>query len=159
MRHSLIPTILWYDLFRFSRRTGRFEYWWGLALCWLIYPALAWLPLALVVGMLVDSGELLWSYRHGPAPELWATAAAGFAGIAALVHSGIAWISLMVRRLHDLGHSGLFALFAFAGVPGVILSVAIGFARGESGPNRWGEHSASWPPERRVPPPPVPAQS
>ncbi len=126
MRHSLFTTVLWHDLFRFSRRGGRFEYWWGQVLC-LLYLVLV----AFLVGIVSGDEE-----SYGIA-DLFI--------VAAIVQVFIAQISLMVRRLNDLGYSGFLVLLYFIPLIGVIFWFVIGIFPAEPVANKWGERPATWP--------------
>lgn len=143
MNRSLISTVLWHDLFRFSRRAGRFEYWWGLILCCLIYPLLAWLPLIAIFGFVIgeseSSGDEAWREYGG------VLVAAILLGIMAGVQAGFAFLSLAVRRLHDMGQSGLLVLLAFVAAINLIFITVLGVVRGEAAANRWGDSPATWP--------------
>ena len=59
-------------------------------------------------------------------------------GFWALV-AGAGNIALMIRRIHDLGKSGLFVLLAFVPVLGVIFSIYVFCAPGQVGWNQYGE--------------------
>ena len=52
--------------------------------------------------------------------------------------AGAGNIALMVRRIHDLGKSGLFVLVAFVPVIGVIFSIALFCIPGQVGWNEYG---------------------
>ncbi len=145
MGSSLIATVLWHDLFRFSRRAGRFEYWWGLVLCCLVYPALVWIPFWAAVGFAASDLESLWQEGHRESGAVPLLVAAFLLGVAAMVHAGLALLSLAVRRLHDMGQPGLFVLFAFVAAVNLIFLAVLGFARGEPAVNSWGDRPAAWP--------------
>ena len=59
----------------------------------------------------------------------------GIWGIAAAVGN----IMLMIRRLHDLGKSGYFALVALVPLIGFIFSIYLFCAVGQAGSNQYGE--------------------
>ena len=58
-------------------------------------------------------------------------------GIWAIV-AGVGNVMLMIRRLHDLGKSGLFVLLAFVPVIGIIFSIALFCMPGQVGYNEYG---------------------
>lgn len=95
--------------------------------------------------------------------------------LAAILHAFLAFVSLAVRRLHDLGLPGWYLLVMLAvtllvglaiqvifgssmhplhWLPvGLVLSLVLyvvpGIPKGSPKPNRWGERPATWPPEER----------
>lgn len=54
------------------------------------------------------------------------------------VIAGTGNVMLMIRRIHDLGKSGYFALLAFVPVLGVIFSIALFCIPGQVGWNQFG---------------------
>ena len=50
----------------------------------------------------------------------------------------ICYLSLIVRRLHDLDKSGYFALIWFIPLIGFLFSIYLMFAKGTDGPNQYG---------------------
>ncbi len=53
--------------------------------------------------------------------------------------------SLLIRRLHDLNHSGWFALLYFIPFANLILLLYLFCARGDAGPNTYGEPNVGKP--------------
>lgn len=76
-------------------------------------------------------------------------AAMGFAALAAVVY-GLGAASLGVRRLHDLGRSGLWLLLAFVPLVNLALAAVLLLAPGSDGANPHGERP-SGPPIAFVP--------
>ena len=58
------------------------------------------------------------------------------------VVAGAGNIMLMIRRLHDLGKSGYFALLALVPVIGIIFSIYLFCAPGQYGANQYGYRPA-----------------
>ena len=52
--------------------------------------------------------------------------------------AGAGNVMLIIRRLHDMGKSGYFALLAFVPVVGIIFSIALFFIPGTVGWNEYG---------------------
>ena len=50
----------------------------------------------------------------------------------------VPWISLCVRRLHDLGHTGWLVLLKFIPIINLLFYLYIGFKSGEAGSNTFG---------------------
>ncbi|WP_157739088.1 DUF805 domain-containing protein [Labrenzia sp. VG12] len=47
-------------------------------------------------------------------------------------------LGMLIKRLHDIGHSGFFALLIFVPVLGFIMLIFLGFAPSQAQPNRHG---------------------
>ncbi len=121
-------TVPWV-LFGFDGRIGREVYWLGIGLIWCV----------LIVGL----GYILSTFGEeaagGPVLVL---------GMLALW----AEIALLVKRLHDRGMPGFWALLAFIPFAGFLWVVIVGVLPGMRGPNVYGPG-----PDTRGPPPPGPA--
>ncbi|MEM7788267.1 MAG: DUF805 domain-containing protein [Bacteroidota bacterium] len=93
---------------------------------------------AVVVGLLVGASSVL-----GATLDLSFIAA----GAVASVYLAVAFVpalSLVARRLHDVGRSSLWVLLGAVPVVGLVLVVWL-LAPGEPGPNRWGRSPATRP--------------
>ena len=117
----------------FSGRSQRSEYWWPMLMNVLVMMVLS--------GLLVSSGIDL----ETGAMSSVAMIGAGLIAIYSLVVF-IPTIAVFVRRLHDLGLSGWFALLIFvvSMVPGIgllasIAQIVVGCLRGNEGANKYGE--------------------
>lgn len=56
----------------------------------------------------------------------------------------VAELSLIVRRLHDLNHSGLFWLLSFIPLVNFFLAIYLIFFKGTDGENRYGPDPLAW---------------
>jgi uncharacterized membrane protein YhaH (DUF805 family) len=105
--------------FDFAGRSPRGEFWWFTLVDWLL------LVLLLVVDVLTGTLDLKWGL--------------GLLGTCYLLLTLPARMSLVVRRLHDLGQSGWWVLLQLVPPVNFFVYVAIGLWRGERGENRFGQ--------------------
>ncbi len=113
--------------FLFDGRIGREVYWLALGFVWSVF-----LALVSTLGSDVEaatSGGLFW--------------------IAFLV-SQWAELALLVKRLHDRGLPGFWALIKFLPFIGLVWMILAGVMRGDEGPNSYGPDS-----DQRAGPPPA----
>lgn len=170
---SLTATVLWHDLLRTSRRAGRYEYLWGIAISCLIYPLVVQLIVTIATLALVGLDGLAF---RGTAPASGMPLGImvfGALQLAVTLHAFLVFVTLAVRRLHDLGLHGwvLLVMFAVTFLVGaasysilgiqmhalqwhpvglavsLVLYLALGIPKGSQNPNRWGERPATWPPD------------
>ena len=124
-RKSLARLFLW--LFaRFDGRIGREVY-------WLSNLALVAL-LALFIQPFVDPETNQVSFEIGNL------------GALALLVAVVSSLAIGVKRLHDIGASGFFAIFLVVPVLSILATLAIGILPGQKGPNRYGEAADRPPP-------------
>lgn len=115
---SLARAFLW--LFaRFDGRIGREVY-------WLANFALVAL-LAFFIRPVVDAETNQVTFEVGNL------------GALALLLALVSSIAIGVKRLHDIGASGFFAVFLVVPVLSILATLAIGVLPGQKGPNRYGE--------------------
>lgn len=169
---DLTKAVLWSDILRVSRRAGRYEYLWGVAISSLLYPFIVQTILLIAVELFVASGPVS-EYPPKPTSEL----SPSFIVLAALqtaigLHVLLAFATLSVRRLHDLGLSGwylaaLVPIYVAAAIIvgvfgvspaalqwypismliGVAIFLALGIPKSSDKPNRWGKYPGTWPPD------------
>lgn len=109
----------------FNGRSTRSEYWWVI---------LASFIFGLVLGII---GGIMTGINKGEPSTLF-TIIFWLVELAILVPS----LSLCVRRLHDVGKSGLFFLLAF--VPIANLYLLYLYCQPSDGPNQWGEPASNY---------------
>lgn len=163
-------TVLWSGLLNVSDRAGRYEYIRVVAISCFLYPLVAQLLLAIIFGNVIGldvSGEQEYSSMP-PGVKI-------YEALLQLIHlhALFAFITIAIRRLHDMGLSGyflfvvilatVFALFIASelGVlkpilPGQFLTdmaislfifLILGIPGSSAKPNRWGERPSAWPPD------------
>ena len=107
--------------FDFSDASGRKEFWHFLLLSLLVGMAARAIDLALGASGLVSSSTIsLFDTSFSAGPAEYATFVALF----------IPWISLLVRRLHDIGRTGWFVLLYFIPIVGFFLLIILALKRG-----------------------------
>ena len=101
------------NYFNFNGRSGRGEYWW-----FILFYILASIVLTVLEGMLGLIGVLSNLFALG---------------------SLIPSIAVTVRRLHDTGHSGWWALLLIIPLIGWIVLIIMSLAKEGEGSNQYGE--------------------
>lgn len=109
------PSAFAWLLFRLDGRIGREAYWLGILLVWAVTALL---------------GDMLAGDLRGEA--------ALNAMLPAILLGMWCEIALMVKRCHDRGLSGWYALIGLIPIVGLGWSVLVGILPGEAGPNRFG---------------------
>lgn len=126
----MVPTttrqtsVLW-ALFAFDGRLGRQSFWLGVAL---MYSSLSCIALALLPR--VTAGETIDAYF----------AARGGDPVFLVLLALALWteLALAVKRLHDRGLSGFFAIVLALPLLNFVAFIVIGLMSGTPGPNRFG---------------------
>ena len=104
--------------FDFEGRSARREFWWFTAIDLLL------LVLLSILDALSGTLDLSWGF--------------GLLGGCYFLLTLPARLSLVVRRLHDLGQSGWWALLQLVPIVNLGMYLAIGLWRGTAGENRYG---------------------
>ena len=112
----------------FSHRIRRRQYWLGV---------LVW-QIAINLSVVLMSIAMNLSYLPKPAAGQMALIAVIIACVAAWVYSLLMFVSLVVRRLHDLNKSGLWGLLMLIPVVCAIVFIGLGVVRTKSGDNKFG---------------------
>ena len=114
----------------FQGRSRRAEFWWPFLMNFVIFFMLGF------VGAIMSGGETVNGLPAGPALII-----IGLYGLAIILPS----ISLMVRRLHDIGQTGWLALAIYIlgiipliGLLGFVAQIVVGAIPGNAGPNKYG---------------------
>lgn len=118
----------------FKRRIGRLGYLLGH-----VYLALAGVALLIVLFILMPALSL---FEDGPF-RLVMTLPLFIIGMAVVAVSILSQLSLLVRRLHDLGHEWYWMLLLIVPVVGFVFSLYLLLMPGKQGPNEWGEPDTS----------------
>lgn len=121
--------------FRWGGRASRAQLWWFLLASYVLTGALV-LTIAAVMTLLLPS-----SSQAGAQPSTAATVAAGALGLTfglACLYLTIAYLGVVVRRLHDLGLSGALALLLLVPVLGPVMVIVWGVQEGQPFENRYG---------------------
>ncbi len=168
-------TVLWRDLFQVSDRAGRREYFRVAAMSCIVYPMVAHMLLLIVFEYIIGAGML--DLSEGTEYSDLPPGAKIYEALSQAVqfHVLLAFVTIAIRRLHDMGLSGYFlAVVAFVTVlilfvaselgvlklllPWLFLAdmviflfiyFALGIPGSRSKPNRWGEGPSPWPPDER----------
>lgn len=118
----------------FRGRSPRVEFWMFQLFLLIAFVVTVWLDTVLPTG-----GERI--VRYETAPGLWSYAVensggwiTGLFGLAML----IPWFALAVRRLHDLGRSGLWLLLLLVPLFGSLALLVFFLTDSQRGPNRYG---------------------
>lgn len=117
--------VLWYDLFRTNRRARRSEFWQGFLFVQ-IFPFFFGFFLAFVVAIVLFPITLLIGASGGLSVGIWQLllSVLGAGAIIGGMWSLIAWVTLTIRRLHDLNLSGWWyvALLASSIIIGMLVA-------------------------------------
>lgn len=113
--------MLWF-LFGFRGRASRQTYWLAILFLTFVYTAFAWpIITTLLTGEELDQSE-------------------PFLTFAEIVFFVILWSSIAVsmKRLHDMGLTGIIAFAALIPIVNLALTIWIGVMPGQAGPNKYG---------------------
>jgi uncharacterized membrane protein YhaH (DUF805 family) len=117
----------------FSGRASRSEFWWFVLFCMIISLTFdTFFPFDIPVDFMdIDKATL---------PSQYSSIELRNMAIHLIVNLilAIPYISVSIRRLHDVGRSAWWQLASFTGI-GVILILYWSFKKGTPGPNRFGE--------------------
>jgi uncharacterized membrane protein YhaH (DUF805 family) len=114
-------TITAFNPFEFTGRIGRLQF----------------VAYYLVIGVVIYLASVV---VYGAFGDSWPSRLVGLANTALLA---LATFSYSVRRLHDIGHSGTFALLLLVPFVNVALALYLLVAPGTKGPNRYGTRDDS----------------
>ena len=108
--------------FSFSGRITRTKFWIGQGILWGVIFAVLLLLIVAVPHPVSDNGN----------------SAAVF--LFFVIYLPCSWMhfAVAIKRFHDLDHSGLYVLFFLVPVVGLLLFLFLGFAKGDTGENRFG---------------------
>lgn len=124
----------------FNGRSRRSEYWKAVVINLVMMIALFLLAYVIGAGIQLVSGESFYE----PHLNIAGLSAMGLFCVAAI----IPYISITVRRMHDVGINGLWLLLALVPIVGQLLSLGLIIlycAEGKPEPNQWG-----WSPKYKV---------
>lgn len=121
----------------FDGRASRSEFWWYWLLTYLIL-------LVFVVPMFV--GFISWISRCGNTDLTGSCSTQSFLALNLFTIPANLWslailvpsIAVSVRRLHDIGYSGVYYLFYLIPIVGLVLMIVWGARQGDRGPNQYG---------------------
>ncbi|WP_162798441.1 DUF805 domain-containing protein [Sulfitobacter sp. SK012] len=100
-------------VFTFSGRATRAEFWWFFLICTIVG----------VIAMVFDGFKIAGLYNtHG---DMWFLNVSPFefSTFYVTLITGIPYLSLQIRRLHDAGFSGFWFLIAFVPLGGIVLMI------------------------------------
>ena len=113
-----VKNVLLNNYFSFNGRASRSEYWW-----WILAQFTILIPLSFLDGLVFG-----WGYND----PMW------FSDIFILA-TILPSISVLVRRLHDIGRSGWWYFIAIVPCVGIIILIVFLIMDGEPHPNAYGD--------------------
>lgn len=128
---SALKSVYWKRYFDFHGRASRSEYWYA------VLGAIILMILFLIISGIAMGALLTLSGNEG---TLLGIALMYLLLLVPMLYGIIPGISLMVRRLHDIGLSGWFYLLGFIPYVGSLILIICACIP-STGPNKWGAHA------------------